>query len=622
MTSAAKWLGSALLLLATACAPEVYDVVVIGGSTSGTTAGIRAARMGARTLIVEEGPWLGGMLTAAGVSATDGNYRLRGGLWGEFRDSLEARYGGAEALGTGWVSNILFEPHVGAAIFADMAAAEPTLDVRHDTTVEELRYDGTAWHMTLCDNGKRRRIRASVTIDATELGDIAARLGVPCDVGMENRAETGEEIAPEAANGIIQDLTMVMVLKDYGTDRTIARPEGYTPEEFACCCDNARCVTPKEPHRLWSPAMMRSYGKLPGGDKYMINWPIEGNDFYVDMLGMSTAERAEAVRAAKARTLRLLYFMQHELGMRTLDLADDEFPTDDLMPLIPYHRESRRIRGVVRFTLNDIVEPYARTLFRTAIGVGDYPVDQHHTRYSGWEQLPDLYFRPVPSYGVPWGVTVPAQHEGLLVAEKSISVSNLANGSTRLQPVVMQIGEAAGITAALAARHGIEPREVSIREVQRCILDAGGYLLPFLDLPPHDSRFAAMQRIGVTGILRGRGANVGWENQTWFRADEPVSEAELSAGLNLYYPAIELSDSDKNVTLAALETWMTRCGTDSEALATARRAAALTDSDSARPLTRLECAVMIDAALAPFDREIDAHGALRPQPQRTNPATI
>ncbi|HQG67845.1 MAG TPA: FAD-dependent oxidoreductase, partial [Paludibacteraceae bacterium] len=40
---------------------QKVDVLVVGGGTSGTAAGIQAARMGALTLIVEETPWLGGM---------------------------------------------------------------------------------------------------------------------------------------------------------------------------------------------------------------------------------------------------------------------------------------------------------------------------------------------------------------------------------------------------------------------------------------------------------------------------------------------------------------------------------------------------------------------------------
>ena len=98
-----------------------YDVVVVGGGAGGTCAAIEAARNGASVLVVEETPWLGGMLTSAGVSAIDGNYRLRGGLFGEFTDSLAARYGGYEALKSGWVSNILFNPRVGAEVLRNMA---------------------------------------------------------------------------------------------------------------------------------------------------------------------------------------------------------------------------------------------------------------------------------------------------------------------------------------------------------------------------------------------------------------------------------------------------------------------------------------------------------------------
>lgn len=589
-TYAVALLVAALL---TACGGEKYDVVVIGGGVSGTTAGIRAARLGARTLIVEQGPWLGGMLTSAGVSATDGNYRLRGGMWGELRDSLEAHYGSAEALKTGWVSNLLFEPSVGARIFRAMAERESLLTVKFDTDYTAIERTEEGWSVALHGPKGRERVTAKLLIDGTELGDVAAALGVKYDIGMESRAVTGEDIAPEEANNIIQDLTMVMILKDYGEDRTIERPADYDSTLFACACDNAICHTPKEANRLWSKQMMMSYGRLPNG-KIMINWPIEGNDYYVNMIEMTAEERREAVQRAKQHTLSFLYFIQHELGLNTLDLADDEFPTEDLMPIIPYHRESRRTHGEVRFQLNHITAPYDYTLYRTAIGVGDYPVDQHHTRYTGWEALPNLYFHSVPSYGVPMGVLLPTGVDGLIVAEKSISVSNLVNGSTRLQPVVMQLGEAAGIVAALAAKQGIEPREVAVRDVQREVLNGGGYLLPFLDLKAADPHFAALQRIGVTGIIEGVGMTVGWENQTWFRADEPITLEELTRGLNRYDAKFELRTEQRNTTLSDLEGWF---GEVNDAM---WNAWGLPDYNTTRALTRKECAVVIDALLRPF----------------------
>ena len=47
---------------------NVYDVAVIGGGTAGTAAAIQAARLGARTLVIESGSQLGGTMTTGGVN--------------------------------------------------------------------------------------------------------------------------------------------------------------------------------------------------------------------------------------------------------------------------------------------------------------------------------------------------------------------------------------------------------------------------------------------------------------------------------------------------------------------------------------------------------------------------
>lgn len=121
------------------------DVLIVGGGASGVTSGIQAARMGANTLILEETTWLGGMLTSAGVSAVDGNYRLPAGLWGEFKNRLSDYYGGLDSLKTGWVSNVLFEPSVGNKIFHEMVSAEKNLKVWKQTRLEEVKRVGDEW---------------------------------------------------------------------------------------------------------------------------------------------------------------------------------------------------------------------------------------------------------------------------------------------------------------------------------------------------------------------------------------------------------------------------------------------------------------------------------------------
>ena len=83
----------------------------------------------------------------------------------------------------------------------------------------------------------------------------------------------------------------------------------------------------------------------------------------------------------------------------------------------------------------------------SSIAVGDYPLDHHRKKNPVLKQID---FPSIPSYSVPFGSIIPEKINGLIVAEKSISVSNVANGTTRLQPVVLQIGQAAGAAAVLS----------------------------------------------------------------------------------------------------------------------------------------------------------------------------
>lgn len=564
--------SSIVILLSISCASnDNYDIIVAGGGASGVSAAIQASRLGMRVCIVEETQYLGGMLTAAGVSAIDGNYNMPAGIFGELRRELEKYYGGPDALKTGWVSNVLFEPSVADSIFHAMVAKEPRITVIHGARVFNTENENEFWSVSIQEvstsapsedsyiSDEVRHLHGKILIDATELGDVAAMSGVSYDVGMEARSATGESIAPENANDIIQDMTWVAVLKDYSnyasyksyiegksslfTDSKMDSllmvdipPSDYDKQKFACCCKNALCVNPSEPNRLWEKDMMLSYGRLPGG-KYMINWPIEGNDYYSNIIEMTPSEREHVYQAARNFTRGFVYFIRNELGFKQLGLADDEFKDYAYMAAIPYVRESRRIEGKVRFTLNDLEHPYANGnhLYRTSIAVGDYPVDHHHGRYTGEEQLPDLHFHPVPSFGLPLGVIIPEKVEGLLVAEKSISVSNIANGATRLQPVVMQIGQAAGVLASIAIINDIKLQDVSVRQVQDIILASGGYLLPYLDVPVSDSLFKTYQRVGATGILRAEGKSVNWKNETWLHVNDTLVVSDL-LGLLDFYP--------------------------------------------------------------------------------------
>lgn len=503
------------------------DVLVTGGGASGVCAAIQAARMGANTVLVESSPWLGGMLTAAGVSCVDGNHRLPSGLWGEFREKLAEHYGSLEKLATGWVSNCCFEPKVGAEIFREMTRNEANLKVLFKLNLRDMitvgnRVLGAEFSDTF---GILLRCEAGITIDATEYGDGLAGAGCTFDLGRDSRAESGENFAPEQPDNIIQDLTYVAILKDFGADadKTIPQPPGYHPEKYCGCCREAG----GNPGSVDAKQMLE-YGRLPN-NKFMINWPNNGNDYFLDLTTAPTDERILKLQIAKNHTLGFVYFIQTELGMPHLGLAEDEFPTPDLLPFIPYIRESRRVKGVVRLTSNHIELPYKFSYFPDGIAVGDYPLDHHHKQHPHniIEEFPQI-----PAFNVPFGCLVPAEMDGLLVAEKSISVTHIVNGCTRLQPVVMQIGQAAGAAAAICVQQNIQPKNVNIRELQQTLLDAGCWLMPFAEISPKEKSFQAIQRVGLCGWMSGFPLPSGWENQLRFDPEKPVSLADAAEMLS------------------------------------------------------------------------------------------
>ena len=218
------------------------QVLVIGGGTGGTAAGIQSARLGVNTIIAEPTTWLGGMISAAGVSATDGNHQLPSGLWREFRDKIYLVYGGPKNVATGWVSNTQFEPHVADSIFKAMAAAEKKLTVLYQWHFAKALKKGNIITGAIFTNNKNEKlqINANLVIDATELGDVMADASIPYSLGMEAGNITGEKVGVTISSNVVQDLTYVAVLKDYGpaADCTIVKPAGYQPMEFDGACTN------------------------------------------------------------------------------------------------------------------------------------------------------------------------------------------------------------------------------------------------------------------------------------------------------------------------------------------------------------------------------------------------
>ncbi|BAY28516.1 hypothetical protein NIES2107_03460 [Nostoc carneum NIES-2107] len=451
---------------------QIYqaDILVVGGGVGGTAAAIQAARRGAKTILVSEFAWLGGMLTSAGVSVPDGNEleAFQTGLWGEFLRELQHRQ--PEGLDHSWVSFFSFYPRVGAQIFADWVKELANLHWIAGEVPLEVLHEGS------CVTGVRFSdfiVTAKITLDGTELGDLLALAEIPFRWGWEWRSQWGELSAPESPNPLtekypVQAPTGVVLMQDFGTDVAPEIPPApnYDPSKFAGAWDG------------YGAEQFLNYGRLPGG-LLMLNWPICGNDYGEDLerLVESKASRDEYIQESRWHSQNFAHYIQNQVGRR-YGLATQVFPhSPTAFALHPYYRESRRLVGMTTITEQDILPVsggQVASLNIDAIAIANYPNDHHYPgfnfplqpksiRWGGrWTGTP---------FTIPYSSLIPTTTDGFLVCEKNISVSHIANGATRLQPVVMGIGQAAGMAAAMCVELNCQPRNLPVRALQMALLE-------------------------------------------------------------------------------------------------------------------------------------------------------
>lgn len=478
---------------------QIYtaDVLVVGGGTGGTAAAIQAARRKAKTILVSEFPWLGGMLTSAGVSAPDGNEleAFQTGLWGEFLRELRSRQPGG--LNNSWVSFFSYDPRIGAAIFADWVRELPNLHwIAGKVPLSVLRQGDCVTGVRFADF----TINAKIILDGTELGDLLALGEIPHRWGWELQSELEEPSAPADFNSItqrypVQAPTWVVMMQDFGEE--VAPEIPSAPNEdlsmFAGAWNN------------YGAEKFLNYGRLPGG-LLMMNWPICGNDYGkgVGRLIETEASRSEFLQECRWHSQNFARFIQNQLGRR-YGLAEEVFPEyqncNTAYALHPYYRESRRLVGLTTVREQDIlpssggrvaslnIEAFAPGVCE-AIAIGNYANDHHYPgvnyqlqaksiRWGGrWTGTP---------FTIGYRCLIPAQMDGLLVCEKNISVSHITNGATRLQPVVMGIGQAAGMAAAMCVELNTQPRDLPVRKLQNALLQdlrSPMAIIPLFNLPP------------------------------------------------------------------------------------------------------------------------------------------
>ncbi len=403
---------------------DSWDVIVAGGGPAGCAAATAAARDGARTLLIEATGCLGGMGTAGLVTC-----------WCPFSDGEKMIYRGlAERI---FNESKRFVPHVPAEKLDWVALDPERLKVIYDELVtgagatvlfntQLAAVDaaaGTVEALILCNKAGLTACRAKVYIDCTGDADLAAWAGAEFQQGDP---QTGE----------LQPASHCFMLSNVDTHAYQYGPPLH-PDLIKEIVNSGKYPVIKDTH---------SCNTLIGPGTVAFN---SGHLWDVDNTDPVSVSKAMMAGRKLARALRdsLAEFNPPAFGNAFLAA------TAPLMGV----RESRRIIGDYVLTLNDYL---ARRSFADEIARNAYPIDIHTTRAEAesgeTSNVMARYenYQPGESHGLPYRCLTPKGLGNVLVAGRSISTDRIVQGSTRVMPVCLCMGEAAGAAAAMACESG------------------------------------------------------------------------------------------------------------------------------------------------------------------------
>jgi hypothetical protein len=430
---------------------EEADVCVVGGSATGVFAAVRAARLGARVVLVEKANCFGGNATLSMVNDWHNIHDIHGqqqvirGLTTEVVEGLLAR--GAAELHVNDRTYARYNTEE-MKIELDRLVAEndsivPVLDSRFAAPIME--HDRIR---AICIENKsgRSAIVAKVFVDATGDGDLAWKVGVPYRVSDNPMPGT-----------------------------TCAKIDGLPPKEVF----NLTEAIKEHREEFGIREDYGWYGAIPGSDNVTLHFDLHVFDF----------------DATDARSLTAAEMRGRSQVAAVLDLARKYAPAGARIALVDLParvgiRESRHFECRHHLTGDELL---AGVEFPDAIGYGTYPPDIHdgengstHLKYLDGRELRSSFgahrvwgrWRPEatpspPFYQIPYRSLVPGGVPNLLITGRAIDADAWAHGAIRVMVNCNQTGEAAGVAAWLAADGDAPVHAVPADEIRR-LLVAGG----------------------------------------------------------------------------------------------------------------------------------------------------
>ncbi len=422
-----------------------YDVVVAGAGPAGVVAALAAGRNGAKTLIVEQTNALGGMMTTglhhhlcSFGTAGRGRRRIVAGIIKEITDRLVAMGAGQEVG-----QNFDYEPEAMKRLLDDMME-EAGVDVLFYTFVADaIVKDDVVKGIIIQNKSGRQAVFAKQVVDATGDGDVAYRAGAAFDFGRPQ-------------DGLTQPTTLMFRIGGVDIEKVNAYRKD-DPKLIKFC------------QKAIEEGVMTPFQTNVMGFWYFYGRPTWLGVNFTNIAKVDATKAEDLTRATieGRRQAKMLV----EAFRRFLPGCENCFIIDTA----PYLgvRETRRIRGVRTLTIDDVLNTRKSP---DGIAKGSFFVDIHSPDKTG---LHNPRWLPEDSYyDIPYGCIVPEKIDNLVVAGRCLSADHEALGSVRVMYQCAALGQAAGTAAALCARHGVRPRDLSTEELREVLSSQGALVEP------------------------------------------------------------------------------------------------------------------------------------------------
>ena len=403
------------------------DVVVCGAGPAGVAAAISAARLGAKTRLIEVNGCLGGVWTAGLLNHVI-DFGNKTGIMPEIVENLKQR--------DAWIRGNNFDVEKMKLLLEEMCD-EAGVRVRlHTRTAAVVKDDQGRLRAVLAESKSGREAFAGkLFVDATGDGDLGIQAGCGFDYGRPDADEA-------------QPMSFLVLLT--GLDLESVRPfvSGMAGDGWAG--SKKRLAEEIRRGSGFGPSYAHPTLFYFGHGLFSL---MANHEYQVD--GFDADELTEATLRGRREVHRMIDGLRG-LGGIWKDIVICASP--ERLGV----RESRRIHGLYQVTSDDLVRG-AR--FDDAVCRSTFCVDVHSTNPKHSKGLGSDGIRAKP-YDIPYRALIARDVKGLLMAGRCISGDFFAHASYRVTGNAVAMGEAAGAAAAMAARKGRLPQEVPWAEIQ------------------------------------------------------------------------------------------------------------------------------------------------------------